>query len=287
MSGSALRSEIKPTVREAAVYSEKDIEAMPTEDLLKLYKKSGRQEYKWPLVLRYATLVKRIALQICNVYHSFAEVDDIVNEGLLTLMGAVDKFDMEKGVKFETYVSKRIRGMIIDLARRQDWLPRSVRKRSREIDAAAGELSSALGRFPTDQELAEKLGVSQEKYREDLANASLSNIVSLEGIFEHRGDSGGASLFLPSMETETQPEAGLLDKELRRELVKAIRMLRTNEQMVLSLYYEKEFNMRCIAQAMNISEPRVSQIHGRAIQKLRTHLESYLNGRSKPQGKGE
>ncbi len=102
-------------------YTEAEIEAMSTPDLLSAYKQSGDETLKWPLVLRYEGLIKSAALQIRGVYSSFAQVDDIVSEGILTLLTSIDKFDPEKGIKFETYVAKRIRGMVIDLARKQDW----------------------------------------------------------------------------------------------------------------------------------------------------------------------
>lgn len=286
MSGAILADKTKAADGGGKAYSEQEIEKMSAEALLALYKQTGGQEYKWPLVLRYTGLVKSIALQICGVFSSFAEVDDIVNEGLITLMSAVDKFDPDKGTKFQTYVSKRIHGMIIDLARQQDWLPRSVRKRSREIDQAVGELSGTLGRFPTDRETADKLGVSLERYQKDLANSALFNVVSLEAIFEHRGE-GDTGISLPSRDTSSQPEASLQRKELREQLAKAVGALRENEQVVLSLYYERGFNMRNIAQAMNISEPRVSQIHSRAIQKLRVSMEAYFRGRDVRRKKGE
>ena len=117
-------------------YTEAEIEAMATADLLALYKQTGDEELKWPLVLRYEGLIKSAALQIRGVYSSFAQVDDIVSEGILTLLSSIDKFDPEKGIKFETYVAKRIRGMVIDLARKQDWLPRNIRQRAKEIDSA-------------------------------------------------------------------------------------------------------------------------------------------------------
>lgn len=258
-----------------AVFTPREVEAMPTDELLKLYKRTGCQDYKWPLVLRYAGLVKSIALRVVGVYHAFAQIDDIVNEGILTLMSAVDKYDPDKGTKFETYASRRIRGMIIDLARRQDWLPRSVRKRSREIDQAVGDLCGTLGRFPTEQEIADKMGVGLEKYQEDLASTALSGIVSLEAIFERRGE-GDTGLFLTDSDIGNQPEESLQRVELREKLVEGIRSLREKEQLVLSLYYEKGLNMRRIAQVLDVSEPRVSQIHSRAIQKLRFYLQSYL-----------
>ena len=155
MSDTALAKNLTAEAAAPVVLKEREIKALPTDELLSLYKRTGIQEYKWPLVLRYEGLIKSIALQICGVYSGFAQVDDIVNEGIITLMNSVDKFDPEKGTKFETYVSKRIRGMIIDLARQQDWLPRSVRKRAREIDQAVSNLSNRLNRFPTDREIAE------------------------------------------------------------------------------------------------------------------------------------
>ena len=117
-------------------YTQAELDDMSKEDLLLLYKSSGDEALKWPLALRYVGLVKSIALQVRGVYSSFAQVDDIINEGVLALVGAVDKFDPDKGIKFETFVSKRIRGAVIDLARRQDWVPRSVRRKAREIDQA-------------------------------------------------------------------------------------------------------------------------------------------------------
>lgn len=263
------------TSGESAVLSQAEIDALATEELLRLYKQTGNQEYKWPLVLRYTNLIKSIALHVVGVYNGFAQIDDIVNEGIITLMSAVDKYDPEKGTKFETYASKRIRGMIIDLARRQDWLPRSVRRRSREIDQAVNELCGTLGRFPSEQEIADKMGIGLEKYQEDLASTALSGIVSLEAIFERRGE-GDTGVFLTDGDAGNQPEERLQRRELREKLVEGIRSLRENEQLVLSLYYEKGLNMRGIAQVLDVSEPRVSQIHSRAIQKLRAYLQSYL-----------
>ena len=150
----------------ARLYTESEIEAMTTEELLLTYKQTNQEELKWPLVLRYVGLVRSIALQVRGVYSSFAQVDDIINEGVLALVGAVDKFDLEKGVKFETYVSKRIRGAVIDLARRQDWVPRSVRRKAREIDQVSNELFAELGRYPSDEEMTARLGITVDQYQE-------------------------------------------------------------------------------------------------------------------------
>lgn len=256
-------------------FSATEIEEMETSELLRLYKEGGNDALKWPLVLRYEWLIRSIALQIFGVYSSFAQLDDIINEGVITLLSAVDKFEPEKGIKFETYVSKRIRGMIIDLARQQDWLPRSVRKRSREIDQSIHDLYGTLGRHPSEAEICQHLGIPISKYREDLVSIDLCNVLSLESLFESR-DLLNTGIPLPPGEQSGQPEQSLQDSEFREYLIRGIQTLREGEQLVLSLYYEKELNMREISVIMEISEPRVSQIHSKAIQKLRHYLASYM-----------
>ena len=257
-------------------YTEAEIEAMETPDLLALYKQTGDEELKWPLVLRYEGLIKSAALQIRGVYSSFAQVDDIVSEGILTLLSSIDKFDLEKGIKFETYVAKRIRGMVIDLARKQDWLPRNIRQRAKEIDAAVSSLANELGRFPTDQEVAGHLGIPTDKYQKEAARVALSNTLSLDALMDAR-DLEGHRFEVSTEDPTVQPETVLEEQELQQTLAQGISSLQQNEQIVLSLYYEKNLHMKEIAQVMGVSEPRISQIHSRAIQKLREHMGTYMN----------
>ena len=256
--------------------TEGEIEAMSTPDLLALYKETGEEELKWPLVLRYEGLIKSAALQIRGVYSSFAQVDDIVSEGILTLLNSIDKFDPDKGIKFETYVAKRIRGMVIDLARKQDWLPRNIRQRAREIDQTISALANDLGRYPTDREVAERLGIPTEKYQKEAARVALSNTLSLDALMDAR-DQEGYRFEVSSEDPAAQPELVLQDQELQQVLAQAIASLQENEQIVLSLYYEKNLHMKEIAQVMGVSEPRISQIHSRAIQKLREQMGVYMN----------
>ena len=267
--------------RETGGYTPEEIEAMETPALLDLYKRTGDESLKWPLVLRYEGLIKSAALQIRGVYSSFAQVGDIVNEGILTLLSCIDKFDPEKGIRFETYVSKRIRGMVIDLARKQDWLPRNVRQRAKEIDQAVSELSNELGRFPSDGEVAQRLGISVEKYQKDAARVALDNTLSLDALMDSR-DPEGYRFEVASEDARSQPGSALQDQELQQTLAAAIQTLQKNEQIVLSLYYEKNLHMKEIAQVMEVSEPRISQIHARAIQKLRDYMTSYMNGTPVP-----
>ena len=257
-------------------YSEAEIEAMDTPELLALYKQTGDEELKWPLVLRYEGLIKSAALQIRGVYSSFAQVDDIVSEGILTLLNSIDKFDPDKGIKFETYVAKRIRGMVIDLARKQDWLPRNIRQRAKEIDTAVSHLANELGRFPTDHEVAGHLGIPTDKYQKEAARVALSNTLSLDALMDAR-DLEGYRFEVSTEDPTVQPETVLEDQELQETLASGIASLQKNEQIVLSLYYEKNLHMKEIAQVMQVSEPRISQIHSRAIQKLREHMGTYMN----------
>ena len=257
-------------------YTPDEVEAIPTPELLLLYKQTGDEELKWPLVLRYEGLIKSAALQIRGVYSSFAQVDDIVSEGILTLLSSIDKFDPDKGIKFETYVAKRIRGMVIDLARKQDWLPRNIRQRAKEIDAAVSNLANELGRFPTDHEVADHLGMPTDKYQKEAARVALSNTLSLDALMDAR-DLEGHRFEVSSEDPTIQPETVLEDQELQQTLAQGVAALQENEQIVLSLYYEKNLHMKEIAQVMGVSEPRISQIHSRAIQKLRDHMGAYMN----------
>ncbi len=132
---------------------QKELSSLTNEELLTEYQRTGKLDVKQELVMRYVYIVKSIAIQMRDVYISFAQIEDIVNEGVLVIMSALDKFDPEKNVKFETYISKRIKGMVIDMARKQDWIPRSVRKNARDIDEVTTKLYNELGRYPTPEEI--------------------------------------------------------------------------------------------------------------------------------------
>lgn len=266
--------------QEDQTLSQRDIDAMDNEELLQLYKETGDENLKWPIVLRYQDLIRSVALQIRGVYSDFAQLEDIINEGLLTLLRSIDKFEPERGVKFETYVCKRIRGMVIDLARKQDWIPRNIRQRSREINSAIDELAGELGRYPTEQEVSERLGISVTRYRKDMASIAQGSILQLDAMLDAES---GYQLEVSAPNGKGQPETMCQEKELREVLAKGISTLRENEQLVLSLYYEKNLKLKEIAQVLELSEPRISQIHTRAIQKLQAYMERYLNGGTPPE----
>ena len=254
--------------------SREEAEKLDNQSLLLLYKETGDQELKWMLVLRFTDLVRRTAAQATGIYSSFAQLDDIVQEGLLVLLNAVDKFDPSQNVKFETYVSKRLRGMILDLARKQDWLPRQVRQKATRLSRAVDELAVKLGRDPESGEVAEYLGLTREQYDALVSETAVTSLVSFEAVLDACGSAAEKSL--AQGEQVDSPQEEFETREFHSVLAQNISALRKNEQIVLSLYYEKELSMKEIAQVMGVSAARVSQIHSRALQRLRAGLKPYL-----------
>ena len=254
----------KPAVKTA--YADMSVDALFEE-----YRRNPSDELKWEIVMRHSGIVRNIALQIQGVYCTFAQLDDIINEGLITMAKAVDKYDPSIG-KFETYIAKRIRGMIIDLARQQDWVPRPVRRRAKEIERANSELYNQLGRFPTDQEVAQYLGISEDEYQDAMANSSMYSVVSLEETLEGCDQLSNHDRASP----ESSPDEVVERQELLETLSKAISTLRENEQIVLSLYYQKNMKMKDIAAVLGVSHARASQIHTRALQKLKVLLSDSI-----------
>lgn len=244
---------------------------MTDEELWNAYEKEGALEIKQEIALRYVYIVRNVAIQMRDVYVSFAQLDDIVNEGVIVVMNAIDKFDMTKNIKFETFVSKRIRGMIIDMARKQDWVPRTIRKNAREIDEATMLLYGKNGKMPSSQETADFLNMPLDKYEKTLSKANLFYILSLDMLMEEKMDNR-QTVQIPSLNAGEQPEEYYLGKEFREILEEGIQSLKENEQTVISLYYLEELSARDIAKVLGVSEPRISQIHSSAIRKLRMYI---------------
>lgn len=249
-----------------------------TGELFELYKASKDRLVKQEIVLRYCDMVRTIAVQLRGVYISFAELDDVVNEGIIALMQSVDRFDPAKNVKFETYASLRIRGTIVDLARKQDWVPRSVRKISKEIDNAIAEFYYEHARFPSDEEVAQKLGMPLAKYQKALGETGLFNILSLDALIDGTKEDAPNEALLKDESELAMPAEALEEREMQKMLAEAVSELKPNEQMVISLYYKDELSMKEVAKVMNISEARVSQIHSVAIKKMRLKLTEYMEG---------
>lgn len=223
------------------------------------------------LIEQYAPLVKYVVGRLAIGLPAIMDYEDILSYGTIGLIEALDRFDPSKGVKFETYAISRIRGAIIDALRSLDRLPRSVRQKAKRLEQATNELTAALGREPTDEELAAAVGMSLEQYHRALVDSSWVT-VSLDGLLD-RDDSGESS----STELPASPDAEDFTHSLeRRQLIEAladsVRALPERELLIVSLYYKDEMTMKEIAQILDISESRVCQLHGRALGRLRARL---------------
>lgn len=249
------------------------LEEKTNEELLALYLDKGQLEVKQALVMRYLYIVRTIALQMRNVYAGSLQMEDIINEGVIAIMKSIDRYDPERDNKFETFVSRRIRGMIIDLVRKNDWMPRDFRKQVKSIEDARTALDRELGHPPSDEELAAYVGMDVRKYRKLQRMSVMMNVLSLDMITDDEGEH--QSLQLSSGDLDSQPEKAFLKGESRQILAEAIESLKEKEKLVISLYYVEELNMGQIAQILKVSEPRISQIHSSAIRKLKAYMSNY------------
>ncbi len=249
------------------------LEEKTNEELLELYRKEGKLEVKQALTLRHLYIVKTIALQMRNVYAGTLQMEDIINEGVIAIMKGIDRYDPERDNKFETFISRRIRGMIIDLVRKNDWMPRDFRKQVKAMENARVELERTLGFPPSDEDIADHMGMDIRKYRKIQRMSVMMNVLSLDMITDDEGDH--QSIQLSSGDIDSQPEKAFLKEESRQVLTEAIESLKEKEKLVVSLYYVEELNMGQIAQILNVSEPRISQIHSSAIRKLKEYMSNY------------
>ncbi len=240
------------------------------EELLDLYQKSGELAIKQELVMRYLYIVKTIASQMRGVYAGSLQMEDIINEGVIAIMKGIDRYDPERDNKFETFISRRIRGMIIDLVRKNDWMPRDFRKQVRMMEDAR----IALGNEATDAMIAEHIGMDVKKYRKLQRMSVIMNVLSLDMLIDDEDEH--QSLQLSSRDHNSQPEKAFLQEESRQLLAEAVSSLKEKEQLVISLYYVEELNMGQIAGIMGVSEPRISQIHSSAIRKLKDYMSAYM-----------
>lgn len=241
------------------------------------YAKSRDTKVREQLILQYSPLVKYVMGRLAISLPAILDYEDVLAFGNIGLIEAVERFDHDKGVKFETYAISRIRGAIIDALRSLDRLPRSVRQRAKSSEAATQQLTNDLGRMPTDEEVAAELDLDVETYRKHLINASWVTI-SLDSM--HIGgeeDSDGGAFGVPDPDAEVADDR-LEQSELVGDLAAEIRQLPEREQLILSLYYEEEMTMRNVANVLGISESRVCQLHARALTRLRQGIERRQQG---------
>lgn len=231
------------------------------------YRATGNTNIRNDIVLRYLEVVRLIAVSLRNIYLKYASADDVINEGVLALMGAIETFDPERGVKFETYANLKIKGAIIDYVRRQDWVPRQVRHFGKELDSAYSELFSKLGRHPTNDELAEHMSITKEKLMRGMADAAGAITLSFEELLyeDNFNVEGGKTA-----------DRRLYEQEQKKVITQAIDELNPKAKQVVTLYYYEKLKFSEIGQVLGVSESRVCQIHAKAMLQLKHALTQYI-----------
>lgn len=232
------------------------------------YMKTKSPQLREQLILEYANVVNLVAGRLSMYLGYTVEYDDLVGYGIFGLIDAIDKFDMKKNVKFETYASLRIRGAILDQIRKMDWIPRTLRQKQKKMETAAASLEAAYGRPATADEIADELGISREEYEGWKSEAEFTNMVSLDDYLE-QGSEGRMETFGAKFQ---QPEKVVQKQELKEMLVEALKTLTENEQKVITFYYYEELTLKEISQILSVSESRVSQLHTKALQKIKNQL---------------
>lgn len=244
-----------------------------TQSLWLEYRRTRDKVIRDRLILTYAPLVKYVAGRLGSGLPAHVDEGDLISYGLLGLIGAIERYDPDRDVKFETYAISRIRGAIIDELRAMDWVPRSVRSRAREIERAMSELEGRLGRAPTDEEISAKLGISEEELGESLGEIARSSIAALDELWTSSG-SGDQVALIDTIEDESAPDPQntLSQTELREAIADAIARLPEREKLVVTLYYYEELTLREIGEVLGVTESRVSQLHTKAILRLKARL---------------
>ncbi|HOX47608.1 MAG TPA: RNA polymerase sigma factor WhiG [Spirochaetales bacterium] len=249
------------------------------EELWPLYKRTRDPQIRDAFIRQYAPLVKYVAGKVAAGMPNTVEFDDLVGFGVFGLLDAIEKFDPDKNVKFKTYAITRIRGAIFDELRSIDWVPRSVRQKTKEIEEAVVSLESKLGRPASDTEIAGALGLSEDELLKTMLKISGTSVLSLNDVWYSGDDSDkisiGESIESPS---SLNPDASVERDEVKRVIVQAISELPEKEKKVLVLYYYEDLTLKEIGQVLEVTESRVSQLHTKAILRLRAKLTNVRKG---------
>ena len=256
-----------------------NVKAIELKDLWKRYKNSGDERARERLVVAYSPLVKYVAGRIGTSLPGHVDEGDLISYGLTGLISAIERFDLTREIKFETYAVTRIRGAIIDELRTLDWVPRSVRARARDIERANQRLEAKLQRAPSDEEMAAELGISVAEFNESLVQISTSTLVALDELWSTSDSSGDQVSLLDTIADRgaADPQAVVDQGELRDRIADAISALPEREKLVVALYYYENLTLREVGEVLGVTESRVSQLHTKAVLRLRSKLSGELD----------
>ena len=241
-------------------------------ELWKRFMKTRSVEDKNELLLQYVYLVKRIVLRLMPTRGDFNEFDDLVSCGVLGLMDAIEKFDISREVKFETYASKRIRGEIIDHMRKMDWASASLRRKITRITEVYSELEHKFSRTVSDEEVAQHMDIALDDLRDTMEKSHMFNLVYFEDSL-----TDGLSIYDVVQSDSDTPEVSIEKSELKKIIAEAIDTLNENERLVITLYYYEEMMLKEIASVLGVTESRVSQIHSKVLSKLKHKLHTAIS----------
>ena len=244
------------------------------EKLWESYQKNPSPEIREQIILEYAPLVRVVAGRLSMYLGYNVEYDDLVGYGIFGLIDAIDKFDAAKDVKFETYASLRIRGSILDQIRKMDWIPRTVRQKQKKLDEAIKRVEMRTGKNASDEDIAKEIGISDAELTNWQSQLKITNIVSLNEYVEQGSE--------PVMDAKhnthfAQPEEQIQENELKEVLKSTLELLTEKERKVIELYYYEELTVKGISKFLDFSESRVSQLHTKALMKMRKKMGSYMD----------
>ncbi len=234
-------------------------------------------ENREEVIIQYSPMIKYVANRIAMRLPPHIEVDDLISVGVLGLMDAITKYDSSRGAKFKTYAEFRVRGAILDELRSMDWVPRSIRQKASKVDKVVQGLQAKLRRTPEDEEVAKEMGLSLDQFHETLNETKSIPIFSLEdlGIAKESGDQQSLLDCLAG-KADADPQTQIRLVELKEIIAKAIDALPEKERLMVSLYYYEELTMKEIGAVLDITESRVSQIHSKAVYRLRAKLKAII-----------
>ncbi|MGQ0846237.1 MAG: FliA/WhiG family RNA polymerase sigma factor [Sporichthyaceae bacterium] len=234
--------------------------SVETHELWREYRATGSPDLRNRLVMQYAPLVKYVAGRVRSGLPQTVDVADLVSEGVFGLMDAIEKFDLSRGLEFQTYAVPRIKGAMIDALRAADWVPRSVRDKIRAIEKAHQLLQARLDRMPTEEEVAEELGIRVNELRDLYAKVSYTSVAATDDLMV--------------VDNAAAPGEALEDEAVRKLLLRHVRQLRERDQIIVALYYYEGFTLAEIGKVLGVTESRISQLHTRAMLDLRTLVKS-------------